>query len=71
MLTFPPSFLFPSLGFSVTTNTGVQTTGTGTGTDTSDLNPTGTSTPSKNGADRTKAAGGAGLIFGVLAAMVL
>jgi hypothetical protein len=54
----------------VTTNP-TQTTGTGTtDTDTNDLNPTGTTT-SKNGADRTKAAGGISLIFGALAAMVL
>ena len=64
---FPP--LFSLFGLSVTTGTGVQTTGTGT--DTSDLNPTGSSTPSKNSADRTNAAGGTGLIFGVLAAMIL
>jgi hypothetical protein len=63
---------------STTTPTTFATTNptqtTGTGTDTTDLNPTGTTngtTSSKNGADRTKAAGGVGLIFGVLAAMVL
>jgi hypothetical protein len=49
-----------------------QTAGTGTDTNTNDLNPTGTTNgTSKNGAERTKAAGGVGLIFGVLAAMAL
>jgi hypothetical protein len=71
VLTLPPSFFLLFLvGLSVTTNP-TQTTGTGTtDTDTNDLNPTGTTT-SKNGADRTKAAGGISLIFGALAAMVL
>jgi hypothetical protein len=69
ILTLPP--FFSLAGLSATTNP-TQTAGTGTDTNTNDLNPTGTTnSTSKNGAERTKAAGGVGLIFGVLAAMAL